>query len=58
MSRNQILVFGAICWLGVFADAAWHLMSGDFFVPAMMGLAFILWTTLRIRHFRRVPVKA
>jgi hypothetical protein len=58
MSRNFILVFGAICWTVAIADAAWRLSTGDVFVPAMMLLAFVLWTTLRLRHFRRMPVEA
>jgi uncharacterized membrane protein len=58
MSRNQILVFGAICWMGAAADAIVHLVSGDLLVPAAMGLAFVVWTTVRRRHYARVAAEA
>ena len=58
MSRTAILVLGMICWVAVAADALVHAASGDLFVPAMMGLAFIVWTTVRLHTLRRVPVKA
>lgn len=58
MTRNQILVFGAICWVGAAADAVVHLVSGDLLVPAAMGLTFVVWTTVRRRHYARVAVKA
>ena len=53
MSRF-ILVFGAICWAGVLVDAVVHLAAGDVLVPAAMGLAFILWLTLRQLHESRL----
>jgi hypothetical protein len=58
MTRNQILVFGAICWVGAAADAALHLVSGDLLVPAAMGLVFAVWVTVRRRHYARVSVEA
>jgi hypothetical protein len=58
MSRNAILVIGAICWTGAAADAAFHLASGDLFVPAVMGAAFVIWTVVRRRHYARVAVEA
>ena len=53
MSRF-ILVFGAICWAGVLADAVIHLVAGDVVVPAAMGLAFIVWLSLRRLHESRL----
>jgi hypothetical protein len=58
MSRNTILIIGAICWTGAAADAAFHLASGDFFVPAAMGIAFVVWTVVRRRHYARVAAEA
>jgi hypothetical protein len=55
VSRTFILVFGAICWAGVFADAAVHLMGGDLLIPAGMAAAFVLWMSLRQLHFSKVP---
>jgi hypothetical protein len=53
MSRF-ILVFGAICWAGVLVDAIVHLVAGDVLVPTAMGVAFILWLTLRQLHESRL----
>jgi hypothetical protein len=58
MSRNAILVFGLICWAGAAADAAVHLLSGDLLVPVAMGIAFVLWVTVRHRHYARQPAEA
>jgi hypothetical protein len=58
MSRNTILVLGAICWTGAAADAIYHLAIGDFLVPAAMGTAFVLWVTLRRRHVARLAAEA
>lgn len=58
MSRNAVLLFGTICWIAVAADALVHVASGDFFIPAMMGLAFIVWTSVRLHTFKRVPLRA
>ena len=58
MSRNAILVIGAICWTGAAADAAFHLASGDFVVPAAMAAAFVLWVAVRRRHYARVAATA
>lgn len=58
MSRNTILVIGAICWTGAAADAAFHLASGDLLVPAAMGIAFVIWTVVRRRHYARVAAAA
>ena len=56
MSRNAILVFGAICWTGAAADALIHLMAGDLLVPAAMGIVFVLWVVIRQRHYSRLAV--
>jgi hypothetical protein len=58
MSRNTILVIGAVCWTGAAADAAFHLASGDLFVPAAMGIAFMVWAVVRRRHYARVAAGA
>jgi hypothetical protein len=58
MSRNVLLVFGAICWTGAAADAAFHLAAGDLLVPAVMGFAFVAWVAIRRRHYARATVKA
>jgi hypothetical protein len=58
MSRSFILVFGALCWAGVFVDAGVHLMAGDVLIPAGMGLAFVLWMTLRRVHYAKVLAEA
>ena len=56
MSRNFILFLGAICWTGAAADALWHLAQGDLLVPAAMGAAFVLWVTVRRRHYARLAL--
>jgi hypothetical protein len=58
MSRNVLLVFGAICWTGAAADAALHLAAGDLLVPAVMGFAFVAWVAIRRRHYARVAIEA
>lgn len=58
MSRNTILVFGAICWTGAAVDALYHALSGDMVVPAAMGLTFAIWVTVSRRYHRRVAVRA
>ncbi len=58
MSRNFILVFGAICWTGVAADALVHLMSGDLVVPAGMAFIFVFWTVLRRHHYAAVAAQS
>ena len=60
MTRTILLVFTAICWIGVAVDGAVHLISGDLVIPAAMALAFVVWLTLWQLHATRqpVPVKA
>jgi len=58
MSRNFILVFGAICWTGVAADVLLHLMSGDLLAPAGMAFIFVFWTVLRRHRFAAIAAKA
>ena len=59
MSRNFLLVSGALCWTVAGADALYHLVSGDLLVPAAMTTAFALWVGLRYRMvaLRRRPVR-
>ena len=49
MSRNFLLVSGAICWTVAGIDAVAHLVTGDLLVPAAMASAFALWVALRGR---------
>lgn len=58
MSRNMLLVFSAICWVGVFAVALAHLVVGDVLVPAVMAFAFIVWVTVRRQYYARVAAEA
>jgi hypothetical protein len=58
MSRNMLLVFSAICWIGVAAVALGHLVVGDLLVPAVMAAAFIVWVVVRQRHYARVDAEA
>ena len=58
MSRNALLLFSAICWIGVAAVALAHLVVGDFLVPAVMALAFVVWVTVRYRHYAQVAAEA
>ena len=56
MSRNFILFLGVICWTGAAADALWHLAQGDLLVPAVMAVAFVIWVTVRRRHYARLAL--
>jgi hypothetical protein len=58
MSRNFILVFGAICWAGVSVDAIVRLISGDPTVAIGSAVAFVVWATLFRLHFAKAPVGA
>jgi hypothetical protein len=58
MSRNFILLFGGICWIGVAAVALVHLMVGDVVVPAGMAIIFVFWTGLRSYHLATVRARA
>ena len=58
MSRNALLLFSAICWIGVAAVAVAHIVAGDYLVPAVMGLVFIVWVTVRQRHYSHADAEA
>jgi hypothetical protein len=58
MSRNVILVLGAISWTVAAVVAIAHLASGDLVVPAAMGFALVAWVTVRRHEFARVPAEA
>ena len=60
MTRTALLVFTAICWIGVAVNGAVHLVSGDFLTPAGLMVAFLAWSAAWRLHYRweRVPVKA
>jgi hypothetical protein len=54
----MLLVFAAICWVGVFAVALAHLVAGDVLVPAAMAFVFIVWVTVRRQYYARVAAEA
>jgi len=54
MSRNHLLVVGAVCWSVAGIDAIVHLINGDVLVPAVMASAFVAWVGLRRDHLSRV----
>jgi hypothetical protein len=58
MSRNTILVLGAICWTGVAVDVLIHLIAGDVVAPAAMGIALVFWMVLRLHRDSTVPEAA
>ena len=58
MTRNMLLVFSTICWIGVAAVALGHLVVGDVLVPAAMAAAFIVWVAVRRRHYARIDAEA
>jgi hypothetical protein len=58
MSRNFILLFGGICWIGVAGVALVHLMVGDIVVPAGMAIIFVFWTGLRAHHLTTVRARS
>jgi hypothetical protein len=58
MSRNMLLVFAVIAWVGVAAVALAHLVVGDLLVPVAMGVAFVLWVAVRSWHYSRVDQRA
>jgi hypothetical protein len=58
MSRNVILVLGAISWTAAAVVAILHLASGDLVVPAAMGFALVAWVTVRRNQLAQVPAEA
>ena len=52
MSRTLILVFGAICWTGVAANALVHMAFGDWLLPVVMAVSFVGWVALFRRYSR------
>jgi hypothetical protein len=58
MSRNFVLVFAGICWIGVALDAAVRLISGDLVFPVAAGLGFALWAVVFQRHYGHAPAPA
>ena len=47
MSRNLVLYAGAIAWIGVVADTAFHIAIGDPVVPALFGIVIAGWLAVR-----------
>jgi ABC-type uncharacterized transport system permease subunit len=55
MSRNQILVAGALLWSAFAIDVVAHLSWGDWAAPMVAVVVGILATALvAVRHNRRV----
>jgi hypothetical protein len=57
MSRNFVLVFAGICWIGVGLDAAVRLISGDVLFPAAAGIGFAVWAVVFQRHYGHQPAE-
>lgn len=57
MSRNHILVIGALLWAAVAVDAFAHIVTGDWIAPAIAGMAGVAWVTVR-RVRRGLPEAA
>jgi hypothetical protein len=57
MSRNFVLVFAGICWIGVGLDAAVRLLSGDYLFPAAAGIGFVVWALVFQNHYGRKPAQ-
>jgi hypothetical protein len=58
MSRNFVLVFAGICWIGVAAYAALRLISGDMLFPAAAGIGFAIWAVVFQHHYGQAPAQA
>jgi len=54
-TRELLLAFTAVCWIGVAVDGVVHLMMGDFLIPAGFAAAFIAWSVLWRLHYPATP---
>ena len=52
MSRNFVVVTGAICWALVVVDVTVHLIGGNVFIPVTMAIAGAVWVGLRRSYLR------
>jgi hypothetical protein len=53
MTRNFLLIGGAVAWSVAAVDLVIHLMAGDFLVPGAMTAIFVFWMGLRAAQPRR-----
>jgi hypothetical protein len=58
MSRNLILILGAICWMGLAVDVAVHLATGNVVSPAAMAVVFAVWLVVRRSRFSPLRARA
>jgi hypothetical protein len=50
MSRNSLLIIGAVLWAAVAVDTVVHVALGDWMAPAIaaiLGVAFVAWRRVR-----------
>jgi len=53
MSRNRILIAGAVLWTVAIVDGLAHFVSGDLIAPALMVIAAIVGISLIAVRGRR-----
>jgi hypothetical protein len=58
MSRNVLILSGAVCWTVAAVVAALHAASGDMLVPAGMAAVLAVWVGLRRHQLRLLRTTA
>ena len=53
MSRDLLIILGAMAWSLVALDVGLHLVFGDLVVPFLMVATFAVWYAVRRRPARR-----
>ena len=53
MSRDLLIIFGAMAWSFVALDVGLHLVFGDVVVPLLMLATFAAWYAIRRLPARR-----
>ena len=53
MTRDQILVAGALLWTVFVVDAISHIATGDWIAPTVAGVIGVAWIGLRRAQFAR-----
>jgi hypothetical protein len=53
MSRDLVIILGAMAWSLVALDVGVHLIFGDVVVPLLMVATFVTWYAVRRRPARR-----
>jgi hypothetical protein len=56
-TREILLAFTAVCWIGVAVDGFVHVLMGDFLVPGGFAAAFIVWAVLWRLHYPEKPAQ-